>query len=231
MAGQLSLHARGSDVRREAPGSHLGGADAGLHAQRRAELIAGWPLSTALALRGLLALLFGGLALLWPGVTILALALLFGAYALVDAAGLIGSAFTRDTGGKRPRWDYLVAGLVGVMAGLMGLLWPQITGLALVMVAGAWAVATGVLEVTAAVSGLLEAPAASRARRAMTGDWLLAVVGIISIVAGIVALLRPEVGAVALATVLGVYALIAGAILLAAAWCLRDKPVVLVSRS
>src|SRR4051794_6123462 len=218
MAGRVSLPSRASGVRWGAPASGFGDADAGRHGRRRPRLIAGRRLWTTLALRGVLALLFGVSALLWPDVTVLTLALLFGAYALVDGVGMSGGVLSREVVQERPGWAYLPARFAGLLAGLMSSLWPQITALVLVVLAGLWAVVTGVLEVTAAV----------RLRRAMTGEWLLAAAGIVSVAAGVLILLRSDVGALALATVLGVYALIAGAVLLAAAWRLRGKPLVVV---
>lgn len=176
----------------------------------------------ALGLRGGLALLFGALALLWPGLTPLGLALLFAAYAFVDGVGMLGAAVPGDPAHEETRWDYLLAGLAGVLVSFMTLLWPQITLLALVMVVGAWAVVTGLLEVSAAVTGLLQTRRAERRRRSLAGEWLLGSAGISSVAAGIVVLLQSGAGAVALATVLGSYALVAGALLLAAAWHLRN---------
>jgi uncharacterized membrane protein HdeD (DUF308 family) len=164
-----------------------------------------------------LAILFGLAALVWPGVTVLGLALLFAAYAVVDGAGMIASGLDRQAAGER-RWFYLAAGITGVMAGVFAGLWPQITALALVLLAGAWALATGALEIAGAV----------RLRRELAGEWLLAAVGVVSMLAGILIFLRPAVGVLALATVLGVYALIAGVALLAAAWRVRKARLVVV---
>jgi uncharacterized membrane protein HdeD (DUF308 family) len=152
---------------------------------------------------------FGVLALAWPEVTLLALALLFAAYAVMDGAGLVVTGLSQE--GRDERWSYVLAGVVGIVAGVLAALWPDITALALVVLAGAWAVVTGVLEIVAAV----------RLRRELTGEWALALLGAMSVVAGVVILVRPDVGAVALATVLGVYALMAGVVLLVAAWRLR----------
>lgn len=171
--------------------------------------------------RGVLALLFGVLALLWPDVTVPRLALLFGAYALLSGTALI-STLTAETADEPLRWGNLLAGFAGLLVGLMTLLWPHITGLILVLLAGTWAVLTGLLELTATTTALLEAPVVGRRRRARTAVGLLAVVGISSMATGLVVLMRPDAGAVALGTVLGVYALIAGAVLLAAGWQSRD---------
>lgn len=179
-------------------------------------------LHRTLGLRGGLALLFAALALLWPGRTLLALTLLVAAYAFVDGVGMLGSAVPRDPAREDVRWEYLLAGLAGVLVSFMTLLWPQITLLALAMVVGAWAVVTGLLEVTAAVTALLRSPGAGQRRQSPAGEWLLGSAGVGSVAAGIAVLLRPDAGAIALATVLGSYALVAGVLLLAAAWHLRN---------
>jgi uncharacterized membrane protein HdeD (DUF308 family) len=171
-------------------------------------------LSVLLALRGVLALIFGVLALVWPGVTVLALALLFAAYAVVDGVGMTVSGLSRGAPGRR--WPYVLAGIVGIVAGVLAALWPAVTALALVLLAGVWAIVTGVLEIVAAV----------RLRRELTGEWVLALLGALSVVAGVLILVRPDIGALALATVLGVYALLAGVVLLVAAWRVRKAPLV-----
>jgi uncharacterized membrane protein HdeD (DUF308 family) len=171
-------------------------------------------LSVLLALRGVLALLFGVLTLVWPGVTVLALALLFAAYAVVDGVGMVVSGLSRGDRGRR--WSYVLAGVVGIVAGVLAAVWPAVTALVLVLFAGVWAIVTGVLEIVAAV----------RLRRELTGEWVLALLGALSVVAGVLILVRPDVGALALATVLGVYALLAGVVLLVAAWRVRKAPLV-----
>jgi len=156
-----------------------------------------------LALRGVLAIIFGVLAVAWPDVTVLALALLFGVYALVDGVGLLIGAF-RDSVEAGRRVLYAVAGVFGVVAGVLAFLWPGATALVLAIVVGAWALVTGVLDIWVAV----------RTR----ANWLLAVIGAASVIAGVLILVRPDIGAIAIAQVIGVYAIVAGALMLAAAW-------------
>jgi uncharacterized membrane protein HdeD (DUF308 family) len=170
-------------------------------------------LAVLLGVRGLLAVVFGVLVLVWPGITVLALAYVFAVYALVDGIGMIISGF-RSRGG--PRWSYVLAGVVGVIAGLAAAFWPGVTVLVLAVWAGAWAVVTGVLEIAAAV------------RREDSGRWWTALAGVLSIIAGLFILIWPAIGALALATVLGIYALAAGLALLWAAWQARRAVVVLV---
>jgi uncharacterized membrane protein HdeD (DUF308 family) len=172
-------------------------------------------LAILLALRGVLALLFGVLVLVWPRVTVLVLAVVFAIYAVVDGIGMVAGGLGRD--GTR-RWPYVLAGALGIVAGVIAALWPQVTALVLVLLVGAWAVITGALQVAAAV----------RLRRERPGWWVLALSGVVSLIAGVIILARPDIGALALATVLGVYALLAGVALLWAAWQLRRARVVVL---
>jgi uncharacterized membrane protein HdeD (DUF308 family) len=170
-----------------------------------------------LVLRGLLAVIFGILAITWPGLTVVALALLFGAFALVDGVGLIIGAFRRgrDTG---QRIAYILGGVLGVAAGLVTLFWPGITALVLAIMVGAWAVVTGVADLWFA----------SRVR----GAWLIAVIGVLSIIAGVLILIRPDAGALAIATVIGIYAIVAGVAMFVAAWMLhRERSALAPDRS
>jgi uncharacterized membrane protein HdeD (DUF308 family) len=167
-------------------------------------------LSVLLGIRGLLAVVFGVLVLAWPDITVLALAFVFAAYVLADGIGLIISG-SGARGGRR--WSYVLAGVLGVIAGLAAAFWPGVTVLVLVLWAGAWAVVTGVLEIAAA-------------RRTGAGRWLMVLAGALSIVAGLVILIWPGIGALALVTLLGVYGLAAGVSLLWAAWQVRRAPVV-----
>jgi uncharacterized membrane protein HdeD (DUF308 family) len=160
-----------------------------------------------LGARGGAAVLFGVLTLAWPQLTVLALAWVFGAYALVDGAVLIAAAW-RHRRERRPALVCAGAGALGVVAGLLTAAWPGLTALALVVTAGAWAVATGFLELWAA----------TRMRHQLGHSWLWRTSAVVSVVAGVLLWLRPDVGAVAIALVLGVYALIAGGLWLAAAW-------------
>jgi uncharacterized membrane protein HdeD (DUF308 family) len=158
---------------------------------------------TWLAVRAVIAIVFGVVALVWPGLTILALALLFGAYALVDGIGMIIDAFRGYRSGSQ-RVAYVLAGLLGVVAGVLTLFWPGITAFVLVVLVGVWAVVRGVLDLMAAAR--------------IRGSWPLVLIGILSIVAGVLILFRPGVGAYAIAVVIGAYAIVAGVLMLAELW-------------
>jgi uncharacterized membrane protein HdeD (DUF308 family) len=166
--------------------------------ERRAEV---W-----LAVRGVVAIVFGVLAIIWPGLTILALALLFGAYVLIDGVGMLIDAFRgRRTGAQRAA--YLLRALLGIGVGVITLVWPGITAFVLVIMVGAWAVVTGAIGIWAA----------SVARP----GWLLVLVGVLSLIAGVLILVRPNIGAVAIAQVIGIYAIIAGVLMLIETWRLH----------
>src|SRR4051812_25399052 len=168
-----------------------------------------------LAVRGGIAVIFGVLAVLWPGLTVLALVLLFGAYALVDGVlELYAALFNRGlngarTGGQRA-W-LAVEGVVGVLAAIVAFVWPQITALALLYLIAARALVTGVAEIFAAI----------RLRQEIQGEWLLALSGVLSIIFAILAFIFPQAGALAVVWLIATYAIVFGAVLLALAFRIR----------
>ena len=163
-----------------------------------------------IALRGILGVLFGVAAISWPALTVQALVLLFGAYVLAD--GLVGVLLFATTGGptRRPRWLLLLEGLAGVALGAVAFLWPAMTTTLLLYFIAAWAVLTGALEIGA--SALL---------RGHRGATLLALSGLASIALGALVFARPWVGAIAIASLVGAYALVFGGLLLALGLWLR----------
>ena len=116
-------------------------------------------------LRGILAILFGVLAYTWPGLTILILVTLWGAYALVD--GIFGVV-----AGVRGKWGSLVViGLIGIAAGVVAFLWPGLTAVTLLWILAFWAIVAGVLQISAAI----------RLRKEVQGEWLWILSGILTI--------------------------------------------------
>ena len=164
----------------------------------------------AIAVRGVAAILFGLLAFAVPGLTLAALVLLFGAYALVDGIFNVIAA-VRWRAGDPPLWALLVEGIVGIAAGLVTLVLPGLTALTLLYVIAAWAVLTGVLEIIAAI----------RLRRQLSGEWRLVLSGILSIVFGGLVMAAPAAGALAITLWIGAYAIVFGGLLLALAFRLR----------
>jgi uncharacterized membrane protein HdeD (DUF308 family) len=161
-------------------------------------------------LRGLLSILFGVLVLIWPEIAVEALVLLFGAFVLVDGVFAIISAVRgRD---EHRQWGLvLLEGIAGVAFGLVAVGWPRITALVLLLLIAGWAIATGILEIVAAI--LL--------RRELRGEGLLILSGILSLVLGVLLAIRPQAGAVAFAWLIGVYAILFGVLLIALAFRLR----------
>jgi uncharacterized membrane protein HdeD (DUF308 family) len=154
--------------------------------------------STSLILLGVLAIIVGIIALAWPGVTILALVILFAVYAFIDAGLQAMRAFSSPTAG--PVFGHLLLALIALAAGVIAIVWPGPTALVLVLVVGIWAFAGGIMEVAAA-SGSGET-AGSRA--------LFVLSGLVSVAFGVVLFARPGVGAVTLALLFGLFSLIYG---------------------
>jgi uncharacterized membrane protein HdeD (DUF308 family) len=167
----------------------------------------------AVALRGVAAIVFGLLTFIMPGITLAALVLLFGAYAIVDGVlNLVAVARGRAGALDRPRWVLVLEGVVSIGAGLVAFVWPGLTAVALVYVIAAWAIITGVLEIVAAV----------RLRHHITNEWWLGLSGALSIVFGVLLMAAPGVGALALVFWIGAYAIVFGALLVGLAFRLRS---------
>jgi uncharacterized membrane protein HdeD (DUF308 family) len=165
-----------------------------------------------IALRGVAAITFGVLTLVWPGLTLWALVVLFGAYALVDGIfGLI--AVARNEPGTRARRGWLIFdGLLGVAAGVIALAWPGITALALLFVIAFWALFIGGIRLAAAIRYRDEIPHA----------WMPAVGGALSIAFGALLVITPGAGALVITWLIGWYALLLGTIALVAAARVRS---------
>jgi uncharacterized membrane protein HdeD (DUF308 family) len=150
-------------------------------------------------IRGIASIIFGLLALFMPGLTLFLLVALFAAYVLVDGAGAIFTSFaSRDTDSRW--WWHLIEGSLGVIAGLLTLLWPGIAAITFVLVIGAWAALTGIMQIATAI----------RLRREIKNEWLLLLSGAISLLFGVYVFLFPGAGALALAWLVGLYALFFG---------------------
>lgn len=170
-------------------------------------LARGW---WAIVLRGAAAIVFGGLALALPGATLAALIFLFGAYALVDGLFNVVAALSGRTHARS--WSaLLVAGLTSIAAGVVTFLMPGVTALALLYVIAAWAVVRGILEIAAAV----------RLRQVIADEWWLGLAGALSIVFGILVMVAPGAGALALVLWIGAYAVLLGVFLVALGLRLR----------
>jgi len=162
-----------------------------------------------LLLRGIAAIIFGVLAFAWPGMTLLTLVTLYGAYTLVDGVLAIVAAITG--GAPAPRWWLAVVGLLGIATGLLVFLMPGLTALVLLYFIAGWAIATGLFQVIGAI----------RLRKEIDNEWYLILSGVVSVLFGIGVIMAPGAGALALLWVIGTYAVIMGVILVALAFRLK----------
>lgn len=161
-----------------------------------------------LVVRGVAAVVFGVLALVWPAASLIALAVIFGAFALVDGVVLAFTAFRAGAGNRTPLG--IQAGL-SIVLGLMALIWPMAAVIALVFLIGAWAVVTGVAEIVTAV----------RLRAQISSEWLLIFLGALSVIFGLLVWFWPLAGAQVIMWVVGAYAIVFGVVMAAAGFRLR----------
>jgi uncharacterized membrane protein HdeD (DUF308 family) len=157
-----------------------------------------------IAFRGVMAILFGASAIVFPGLTLGLLIVLFAAFAFVDGIALVVLGFSTSRGGYDAD-AFLIAGVLILALAMLAALNPLGATLALLYLIAGWSIVTGIAETLAAF----------RLRHAIARDWLLGLAGVVSIVAGVIMFGFPEIGAVALLVGIGVYALLVGALLLA----------------
>ena len=139
----------------------------------------------------------------------LTLVLLYGAYALVDGVLAILAAITGDA--PAPRWWLAIVGLLGILVGILTLAWPGITALVLLLFIAGWAIATGILQIVGAV----------RLRKEIDNEWLLIASGVLSVIFGLILVVQPGAGALALLYVIGFYAVLYGILLVGLSLRLR----------
>ena len=167
----------------------------------------GWWL---LLLRGVAAIVFGVLAWIQPGITLAVLVMFFGAYSLVDGILCLWTVISGPKGYEYG-WLVLLEGLVGIGIGLLTFFAPGVTALALLFYIAIWAIATGALEIAAAI----------RLRKEIENEWWLLLSGLASVLFGAVLAARPGVGALALLWLIGSYAIVFGILLLILAFKVR----------
>lgn len=155
-----------------------------------------------LLLRGVIAILFAVLTWFQPGITVAALVLLFGVYAIVD--GVLGVWMSIANRATNPRWWVLLLwGLVSIAAGVWTFMAPGVTALVLLLYIAAWAIVTGVLQIMAAI----------RLRKEIEGEWLLGLGGLISIIFGGMLVANPGAGALAVVWIIALYAFVFGVLM------------------
>jgi len=164
-----------------------------------------------LLLRGILAIVFGVLTWMQPGISLAALVLLFGAYILADGILGVWSGFA----GRKDHedwWVMLLWGLIGIGIGILTLMAPGLTALALLFYIAAWAIATGVLQILAAI----------RLRKIIRNEWWLILGGLASVVFGALLMASPGAGALAVLWLIAAYAVLFGVVLVILAFRVRS---------
>jgi uncharacterized membrane protein HdeD (DUF308 family) len=155
-------------------------------------------------LRGLSAIAFGAITFVWPGVTLVALTYLWGAYAIADGVIAIWAAFNVTGGAPGPRWWLGLSGVVGILAGIGAFAYTGMTTLVLLMFIAVWAIFIGALQLYAAIS----------LRKVIDNEWWLILSGLLSIAFGGVLMVWPNTGALAFVWTIASYAVIFGCMLI-----------------
>jgi uncharacterized membrane protein HdeD (DUF308 family) len=166
-----------------------------------------------LVLRGVLAIVFGIVAFAFPGLTLAILVAFVGAYFLVDGAAMLIALVRGDPIARRSAWSVGIMGVLGIVAGIVAFIWPEITALSLLFVTAAWAIVMGAFQVVAAIS----------LRKEIEGEFWMALGGIISIVFGAFLVINPGAGLLSLTWLVGLWAIMFGVANLILGWRLRER--------
>lgn len=164
-----------------------------------------------IALRGVAGVIFGVLTFINPAISLASLVLVFGAYALADGVFTVVAAIMNRRG--QPHWvAMLFGGIAGIVIGLITFLMPGVTTLALLYLIAAWAIVTGGAEIATAI----------RLRKVITGEWLLGLAGVLSVLFGLFLVVSPGAGALTVVLWIGAYALLFGIMMIALSLRLRS---------
>jgi uncharacterized membrane protein HdeD (DUF308 family) len=159
-------------------------------------------------LRGVVAILFGVIAIAWPAITVLALALLWGVYLLMDGISSIVMGMGRGT----DRMYMILIGVLGIAAGVISLVWPHITVVVLLLLIAVWAIVAGVLQIAAAI----------RLRKVIDNEWFLAITGVVMLILGLLLIVQPAEGAIGLLIAIATFAIAWGVVLVVLGFRLRQ---------
>jgi uncharacterized membrane protein HdeD (DUF308 family) len=161
-----------------------------------------------LAVRGVAAVMFGLLTLLWPTITLTALVWLFGAFVLLNGTVILSATLRGEPEARSERGWLILEGVVSVVVGVVSFLWPGSTALVLLYLIALWAAGTGALELAIAL----------RLRRTLRHEWLLTMAGVLSLLFAALLVISPGAGALAITWLIGWYALVTGGLMLALAY-------------
>jgi uncharacterized membrane protein HdeD (DUF308 family) len=148
------------------------------------------------AVRGVAAILFGIMALIWPAPTLAILILLFGAYAFVDGVALLVALARGDVLARAHKWITGLMGALGIVVSIVTLVWPGMTALTLLYVVAVWAITMGILQIASAIEF----------RREIDGEFFVVLGGIFSIVFGGLLVAFPGTGLLSLVWLVGFWA-------------------------
>jgi uncharacterized membrane protein HdeD (DUF308 family) len=164
-----------------------------------------------LLLRGLVAIAFGVIAFVWPGLTLVALTLVWGAYALADGILALWAALAATGGDTAKRWWLALGGVASILAGLVAFFYTGMTALVLLMFIAAWAIVIGILLIWGAIE----------LWKVLDDAWLIGLNGALAIAFGVLLVARPGEGAVAVVWMIGWFAVVFGILHVALAFRLR----------
>ncbi len=162
--------------------------------------------------RGFAAVLFGAISLFMPGLTLAALVISFGVFAIVSGAATAYHAFNARHE-QHDWWVQLMEGFVGVVAGILTLTWPDIASLGLLFFIAAWAISSGLLQIVTAF----------QLRKEIDNEWMLGISGLLSILFGLFIIRFPLGGVLAIASIIGIYAMAYGILMFALGWRYYDR--------
>lgn len=154
-------------------------------------------------LRGLIAVIFGVLALVWPEITLITLVILFGGFILLEGIlNLLIGITSSET--NRRWWVTLIEGILGISVAVLTFVWPNLTAVVLLYFIAAWALITGILEILAAIT----------LRRMLEREWVMILNGALSIIFALLLFIFPGETAISLVWLIGIYAIIIGILLI-----------------
>jgi uncharacterized membrane protein HdeD (DUF308 family) len=153
-------------------------------------------------LRGVLAIVFGLLALTYPGMTLSYLVIFFAAYAFIDGVTSVLHAVSGRSE-NQSWWVLLLEGLLGIAIGVITFQAPEISALLLLLYIGLWVTSVGVVRIILAI----------RLRDEIEDEWWMILSGVVSVLFGLGLITRPAAGAIGLLAFIGIWSIIAGTFL------------------
>jgi uncharacterized membrane protein HdeD (DUF308 family) len=164
-----------------------------------------------LLLRGVAAIVFGAIAFLWPGITLLSLTYLWGAYAFADGISGLWAAIGSQGGDTSSRWWLGIGGVVSILASAVAFFWPGMTALVLLMFIASWAIVIGGLQIYGAI----------QVRKVVQNEWWLMLSGLLSMAFGVIMVAQPGAGALAVVWIIAWYAILFGCMYVGLAFQLK----------